>query len=148
MKFWQSVSILLLGVMLASCVPGGRSGDGRFGRPGDGRSGDSRGGWELLGEQTADFRTDRDRINVGRSDGRFSALRIVVRGAPLEMSNMVVTFGDGKTFSPNLRARFAENSWSREIDLPGDRRVIRSVEFTYRSIDRRDGRATLMLYGR
>ena len=84
----------------------------------------------------------------GRREGRFSALRIAVKGAPLEISDLVVTFDDSKTFSPNLRARFEENSWSREIDLPGDRRVIRSVAFTYRSLDRRDGRATVMLYGR
>jgi hypothetical protein len=59
-----------------------------------------------------------------------------------------VTFADGNTFSPNLRQRFDENASSREIDLPGDRRVIRSVDFAYRSLNRREGRATVMLYGR
>jgi len=139
MRYWHGISVCLLGMLMAGCIPP----DGRYRNGGYGG-----GGWELLGEQTADFRAERDRIDVGRREGRFSVLRIVVKGAPLEMSNMIVTFDDGKTFSPNLRARFQENSWSREIDLPGDRRVIRSVAFTYRSLDRRDGRATVMLYGR
>jgi hypothetical protein len=66
----------------------------------------------------------------------------------LEMYNMIVTFGDGSTFSPNIRNRFDENSWSRSIDLPGDRRIVRSVDFTYRSLNRREGRATVLLYAR
>lgn len=131
---WRGLSVVLLGFVLASCVPPG----GRFG----GRD------WELLGEQVVDFRVERDRINVGRRENRFSALRIAVKGAPLEMRDMVVIFADGTKFSPNLRARFQENSWSRDIDLPGERRALRSIEFTYRSIDRREGRATVMLYGR
>jgi hypothetical protein len=105
-------------------------------------------GWELLGEREADFKVERERIEVGRREGRFSELRVAVKGAPLEMYDMVVTFADGNTFSPNIRHRFEENSWSREIDLPGDRRVIRSVDFRYRSPNRREGRATVMLYGR
>jgi hypothetical protein len=64
------------------------------------------------------------------------------------MSDMVVTFGDGQTFSPQIRQRFDENTTTREIDLPGDRRVIRSVDFNYRSLNRREGRATVYLYGR
>ncbi|HEX9787224.1 MAG TPA: hypothetical protein VGB09_04320 [Candidatus Binatia bacterium] len=140
MKLWRGLSVLFLGFLIASCV----TEPGRPGRPG----GPGARGWELLGEQVADFKKERDRIDIGRREGRFSALRIAVKGAPLEMYDMVVTFEDGKTFSPNIRHRFAENSWSRDIDLPGDRRAIRNVTFTYRSTDRRDGRATVMLYGR
>jgi hypothetical protein len=61
---------------------------------------------------------------------------------------MVLTFSDDSTFSPNIQTRFDENSWSRNIDLPGDRRIIRSVDFTYRSVNRREGRATILLYAR
>ena len=132
-KLW----ILLLGFLLSACVA-----------PGGGYYGGRDGGWELLGQREADLRMDRDRIEVGRREGTFRELRIVVRGAPVEIYNMVVTFGDGRTFSLNIRHRFDENTSSREIDLPGDRRVIRSVDFAYRSLSRREGRATVMLYGR
>lgn len=134
MKLRCALWIPLLGLLLSACVVT------------DGPYGDR--GWELLGERVAEFKVDRDRIEVGRSEGRFSKLRVAVKGAPLEMYDMVVTFGDGTTFSPNIRHHFNENSWSHEIDLPGDRRAIRSVDFRYRSPDRREGRATLLLYGR
>ena len=134
MRIWRGLAVFFLSVLLTSCA----TTDSRYG----GR------GWELLGEREADFRIDHDRINVGRREGSFREIRIAVRGAPLEMYNMVVTFGDGSTFTPNIRTRFDENSWSRDMDLPGDRRVIRSVDFTYRSINRREGRATVTLYGR
>jgi hypothetical protein len=134
MKLRRALWIPLLGLLLSACVVT------------DGPYGDS--GWELLGEQVAEFKVERDRIEVGRREGRFSKLRVAVKGAPLEMYDMVVTFGDGTTFSPNIRHHFNENSWSHEIDLPGDRRTIRSVDFRYRSPDRREGRATVLLYGR
>jgi hypothetical protein len=134
MKLRRAFWIPLLGLLLSACVVT------------DGPYGDR--GWELLGERVAEFKVDRDRIEVGRSEGRFSKLRVAVKGAPLEMYDMVVTFADGTTFSPNIRHHFNENSWSHEIDLPGDRRAIRSVDFRYRSPDRREGRATVLLYGR
>ena len=142
MKRWHILSLISVFILVAGCVVNEGHRDDRRGEVRRDQ------GWELLGEQQADFRLDHDQINVGRREGRFSAIRIEVRGAPLEMRDMVVTFEDGSKFSPNLRARFDENSRSREIDLPGDRRAIRSVAFTYRSIDRREGRATVMLWGR
>jgi hypothetical protein len=138
MKHWLGCGVLLLGFVLSGCAA---TGGGYYG----GRGG---GGWELLGQGEADFKKDRDRINVGRREGNFRELRVVVRGAPVEIYDMVVTFADGRTFSPNMRHRFEENSSTREIDLPGDRRAIRYVDFAYRSPNRREGRATVMLYGR
>jgi hypothetical protein len=146
MKHWLGFGVLLLAFALFGCaVPDGGYSGRRDGGNLGARSSD---GWELLGQREADFKTDRDRIDVGRREGSFRALRIVVRGAPVEISDIVVTFADGKTFSPNIRHRFEENSSTRDIDLPGDRRVIRSVDFVYRSPNRREGRATVMLYAR
>lgn len=104
-------------------------------------------GWELLGRREVDFKGDRDRIDVGRSEGKFRQLRFTVKGGSIEIRDMVVTFGDGKKFSPNVRHHFDEKSSSRVIDLPGDRRVIKSVEFVYRSTNPRAGKATVSVYG-
>ena len=106
------------------------------------------GRWEMLGRQEVNFRGDRDRVEVGRHEGRFKQLQIRVQGAPVEIDNMVITFGNNEKFSPNLRHRFDERSTSRVIDLPGDRRTIKSIDFNYRSIDRREGKATVAVYGR
>ena len=134
MRFWRGFSVFCLSCLLVACA----ATDGRYG----GR------GWELLGQREADLKMDRDRIEVGRREGTFREIRVAVRGAPVEIYNVVVTFSDGNSFSPNLRQRFDENASSREIDLPGDRRALRSVDFAYRSLNRREGRATVMLYGR
>ena len=134
MEVWRKLWMLCLGILMAGCVVN----DGHYGG----------GGWELLGQREADFKMERERIDIGRREGRFRELGVAVRGAPVEIYDMVVIFADGNTFSPNIRHRFQENSWSREINLPGDRRAIRAVEFRYRSPDRREGRATVMLYGR
>jgi hypothetical protein len=105
-------------------------------------------GWEMLGRQDVDFKNDHDRIDVGRKEGRFKQLEIRVQGAPVEINKMVVTFGNDETFSPELRHRFDEKSSSRVIDLPGDRRTIKRIDFNYRSINRREGKATVAVYAR
>jgi hypothetical protein len=72
----------------------------------------------------------------------------MVRGAPLEVYDMVVTFGNGEQFKPGLKFHFDERTTSRVIDLPGNRRAIRQVDFLYRTAARRQGKATISLYGR
>jgi len=108
-----------------------------------------RGGrWQLLGEQEVNFSNDHDRFDVKRNDGPFRELRIEVRDAPIEIREMVVTFGDGKKFKPNIQARFREGHGSHVIDLPGNRRSIDGVDFVYRSINRRQGKGKVLLYAR
>ncbi len=63
------------------------------------------------------------------------------------MYNVKVTFGDGSSFSPQTRLVFAQGAWSRVIDLPGNARRIRKVEFWYRSRGARTGRARVQLFG-
>lgn len=104
--------------------------------------------WELLGRQEVNFRGDHDRIEVGRQEGRFKELQVKVEGGPIEMRKMVVTFGNDETFSPRLRPRFDANSRTRVIDLPRERRTIKSIDFDYASLNRREGRATVAVYGR
>jgi hypothetical protein len=104
--------------------------------------------WESLGRKQVDYKRDRDSIDVGRREGKFKQLQIRVDGAPVEIRNMVITFGNDETFSPNLKHRFDENSRSRTIDLPGDRRTIKRIDFNYSSPDRRDGKGTVEVLGR
>ena len=102
--------------------------------------------WERLGSRRVSYAVDRDVIEVGAVDGLFTALRFDVNQGDLEMFNVRVTFGDGDTWSPATRITFQRGSRSRVIDLPGSARVIRRVEFLYRSRARR-GYATVELYG-
>jgi len=87
--------------------------------------------WVKLGERWVDGGHDRDVIPVGTREGRYRRIMIVVESSALEMHDVVVHFGDGTAFSPHTRHVFAANTRSHVIDLPGDQRVIRNVEFRY-----------------
>ncbi|HEX9293187.1 MAG TPA: hypothetical protein VF873_05830 [Gemmatimonadales bacterium] len=102
--------------------------------------------WELLGTRRVSFTLDHDAIIVGVREGGFTAIKIDVAGGNLEMYNVKVTFGNGQTFSPETRLNFQQGSWSRTIDLPGPVRILRRVDFWYRSRLRR-GAATVRLFG-
>jgi hypothetical protein len=104
-------------------------------------------GWDLLGSRRVSFALDHDAILVGAREGRYTAIKIEVAGGNLEMYDIRLTFGDGDTWSPNTRVQFREGSWSRTIDLPGPGRLIRRIDFLYRSRLRR-GAATVRVFGR
>jgi hypothetical protein len=108
----------------------------------------AQGRWESLGQREVDFRNDHDQIDVGRSEGRFKQLQIRVKDAPIEVNSMVVTFANDQTFSPKIHHRFAEGSGIRVIDLPGDRRAIKRIDFSYKSINRREGKGTVEVLAR
>lgn len=91
----------------------------------------ARGDWVKLGERTVDGTHDRDVIAVGAREGRYRRIMIVVEHSALEMFDVVVTFADGSHFSPPTRHIFGANTRSHVIDLPGDARIIRNVEFRY-----------------
>lgn len=97
---------------------------------------DSR-GWTLLGEREVHGhgRENRDRIEVGRYEGRFSKMTVVVQDADLEMLDMEVKFGRGPSWRPpNVAYYFRENTRTRVIDFPGDERTIRYIDFRYRNV--------------
>jgi hypothetical protein len=103
-------------------------------------------GWERLGERWVNGRVDRDIIHVGRKEGRFHRLQILVESSALEMYDVLVVFGDGSTYSPQTRLVFEPNTRTRVIDLPGGARVIRRVEFRYGNLPG-GGRARVELWG-
>jgi hypothetical protein len=106
------------------------------------------GRWVLLGTRDVDFRRDHDRVDVGGHEGGFRQIQFRVKDAPIEVSNMVVTFANGQKFNPKMHHRFPEGSGSHVIDLPGDRRNIAQIDFDYRSINRREGRGKVEVYAR
>ncbi|MCG6870996.1 MAG: hypothetical protein LJE84_01800 [Gammaproteobacteria bacterium] len=107
------VLLLTLGVSLPA-----------FAAPGD---------WEMLGRRTVNMGVDRDEIVVGRRDGRFSRIKLVVRGFGIHLLDMKVVFGNGSVFDVPVNRFIPANGETRVIDLPGQRRVIRKVVLVYRS---------------
>jgi hypothetical protein len=107
----------------------------------------SQAGWEKLGERTVNGKMDRDIIDVGADDGTFTAIRVKVEGSSLVMHEIRVVFLNGETFEPKTRLVFGKNSQSRIIDLPGNKRVIKRVEFKYSNLPG-GGNASVELWGK
>src|ERR1700760_3265385 len=101
-------------------------------RPGEGHA--MRNGFNYLGERFVNGGNDHDVIEIGRRDGKFQEVMLVVENAPVELYDMVITFGDGERYEPRPRMRFQPGTTSRNIPLPGGLRVIRRVDFHYGSL--------------
>lgn len=92
-------------------------------------------GWVKLGERSVNGRVDRDQIPVGRYEGTFSKLTLVVEKSDLELLELEVTFGNGEKWSPGgVHHYFRENSRTRVIDLPGDKRIIKTINLKYKNL--------------
>jgi len=118
---------------------------GRDRRPSD--PGWDSSGWRLLGERTVTGRYDHDTISVGAYKGRFDKLTMVVTDSDLELLDLEIKFATGRSHRPATRHVFREGSRSRVFDLPGDDRVIRSIELRYKNLAG-GGNAKVQIWGR
>jgi hypothetical protein len=89
------------------------------------------GRWDRLGDAHVDGGQDHDVIHVGRHDGRFRAIRLAVSGGEIFFERVVVHYGNGQNEELVIRDRIPAGGQTRAIDLPGERRVIESVELWY-----------------
>ncbi len=103
-------------------------------------------GWQLLGEKTVDGHVDKDRIEVGRYEGRFNKLTVLVKDSDLEMIEFKIVFGDRTEYNPKVSQYFRENTRTKVIDLPPAEHVIRYIDFKYRNLPG-GGRATIQVFG-
>jgi hypothetical protein len=90
-----------------------------------------RGRWTYLGNSHVDGATDHDSIKVGRSDGGFRAIQLRISGGAINFERVVVRYGNGAQEEIPVRARIPDGGQTRVIDLPGERRLIESVDLWY-----------------
>jgi len=102
--------------------------------------------WEQLGRVYVDGRVDHDRISVNNRYG-YRALQLGVKGGAIEFQRVVVHFENGADHQLEIRDRIPDHGKTRVIDLPGDHRRIRSVEFWY-SKERWRAKPYVNLWGR
>ncbi len=115
--------------------------------PADAQRRDRERGWELLGTKKVGFIVDRDVVPVGRSEGRFRALKIRVKGAPIYMNDLKVVYANGAPDDLPVRADVRAGGETRAIDLKGRERAIREVQLVYRSKPTFKGLATVEVWG-
>ncbi|MBV6654561.1 MAG: DUF2541 family protein [Mameliella sp.] len=104
--------------------------------------------WEKLGTRNVSYKVDRDQIVVTARDGRFSAIKLRVAKAPIDMMRCTIYFRNGQKQEVQLRQTFPAGSESRVVDISGKRRVISKVVFWYDTKNRARKRATVELWGR
>ena len=102
--------------------------------------------WIYLGDAHVDGAVDHDNIHVGMEDGKFRAIQLRVGGGGVEFDRVIVHFGNGSEETLPIHQRIPSGGRTAAIDLPGDRRVIRSVEMWY-SKGRWERRPKVTLYG-
>ena len=89
------------------------------------------GRWDYLGEAHVDGGQDHDSIHVGHHDGRFRAIQLRVSGGEIFFERVIVRFGNGQAEELAIHDRIPSGGTTPAIDLPGDRRVIESVDLWY-----------------
>jgi hypothetical protein len=104
--------------------------------------------WVPLGQRAVTDRADHDAIAVTGEEGKFSSIKLRVRGAGVDFHRVVVHYRNGTTQKVELRNTIPAGGESRAIDLEGDDRVIRSVEFWYDARTVRGRRARVQLLGK
>ena len=86
-----------------------------------------KGEWTKLGSRTVDLAGDHDEIKVGVFDGTFTKVRFKVMKAPIHVASVKIVFGNGESKKVKIDKNFKVGTFSKVIDLPGNKRVIKKV---------------------
>jgi hypothetical protein len=130
--------------LLAGLITGARAQP--MGRPMPGGPGAGR--WESLGQARVDGMIDHDNIQVGGNRGMFRSIQLRVQDGAIQFQRVIVHFGNGADQVVQMRNRIPAGGQTRAIDLPGQRRNLRSVELFYSRGNWGGRRPTVTLYGR
>jgi hypothetical protein len=102
--------------------------------------------WILLGTAHVDKNEDHKTIRVGSQAGQFRKIQLRVNEGAVELERMVVHFADGRQEELAVADRVRSGGKTPELDLPGERRAIESVELWY-SKEYAETRPEVSLYG-
>lgn len=103
--------------------------------------------WRMIGEKQARRSVDRDEIRVS-ADRTYTAIRVRVFHAPVEMLSLRIRFRNGQTREIELRQFIERGGASRIVDLPGERRFIDRIVFWYKTPLGAKERATVQVWAR
>jgi hypothetical protein len=103
--------------------------------------------WVFLGESHVDGQVDHDKIEVGKARGRYHALQIRVRVAPIRFERVVVHYGDGTSETLHIREVIREGDQTRPIRLAGGERFVKSLELWYSRANPDSRRPEVRLWG-
>ena len=90
---------------------------------------------------------DKDVIKVGRAEGRFRSIRLLVSGNKVHMMDLKVIYANGQPDDIPVREEIRAGGQTRALDLKGERRAIKEIEMVYRSQPNFKGEATVCVEG-
>ena len=105
--------------------------------------------WVRLGDRHVGFINDHDTIHVGRHEGRFKRLKLLIRGNDIQLNSIKVLYGNGQV-EDAVFDRHIRDGGEAVVDLRTgwrDGRFIRDVELHYRSRPDFRGQAVAELWG-
>jgi hypothetical protein len=105
--------------------------------------------WERLGERHVGFVSDHDTIEVGRREGRFRRLKLIIRKNDIELNSIHVLFGNGEIERIRFEQRVRDGG-EAVVNLTSpwrQGRFIRAVELHYHSKPNFRGEAIAELWG-
>ncbi|MEO5592585.1 MAG: hypothetical protein ABIR15_22200 [Chitinophagaceae bacterium] len=109
--------------------------------------GNQQGKWFYIATTEVRLSGERDVVNVNNRD-LYRAIKFNVTRNALEVFDLSVVFDNGQSQKFSVRNIFQPGTGSRVLDLPGNKRRIRSLIFTYRTRGHLfSQRAHVMIYG-
>ncbi len=105
-------------------------------------------GWDLLGEEKADFVKEKDVIEV-HSTYKFTAIRFKVEKHDVRLNELKIYYQNGDKLEPALNDLLPADQYSREIELTEEGKFISKIEFKYRTPGNLlKGRANVLVFGK
>ena len=105
-------------------------------------------GWAVLGSAKVNGKVDHDEIWVTGYEGNFKAVKLAVENEGIQFNKVVLHFGNGGKEELNIRKFIPAGGETRVLDLKGDDRVIKKVDFFYESNAATSTKAKVVLYGK
>ena len=105
--------------------------------------------WTLLGSRAVTDKADHDTIVVTGARGSFNAIKLEVTGHAVDFQRVVIHFRDGEDQKLELRNTIPAGGASRDIDIEGRNRIIKSIDFWYdANTIGKGGHAVVKTFGR
>jgi hypothetical protein len=104
--------------------------------------------WTELGSAKVNGHTDHDEIWVTNSRGDFKAIKLFVQNEGIDFDRVVVHFGNGGSDMMSIKNFIPAAGETRVMDLEGGDRVIKKVDFFYKSNAMTSKKARVVLYGK
>lgn len=102
-------------------------------------------GWVELGCRQVSLRgRDRDTIRVGRTEGRFRAIRLAARGNDIEVVRLEVVYANGNPDALDVQRVLRRGDRTGALDLKGRERAIERIDMVYRQRGEDRGRRAMV----